>query len=201
MSVRVYVEGGGDSDRTRTACRKGFSDLVKKVLKDSPKPRIVVCGGRNEAFKSIALAMDDPQSTSLLLVDSEQRVKSGATASDHLRGHDHWSAPASANEDQIHLMVGAMETWLIADPKALVSYYGKGFRGDALPPNPNVEEIPKRDVMRSLQAATGQTSKQSYHKIEDGLQILSLLDINVVRSKSPFAGRFFAALTHYSSTS
>ena len=71
MSVKIYVEGGGDSDRTRTGCRRGFSGLVGKALNDLPKPRIVVCGGRGQTFKDFSRAAGEDEETALLLVDSE----------------------------------------------------------------------------------------------------------------------------------
>jgi hypothetical protein len=159
-----------------------------------PKPRIVVCGGRGQTFKDFSRAAGEDEETALLLVDSEGPVSPGMKPSEHLRERDRWTAPANAVEDQIHLMVQSMETWLVADHGALENYYRKGFKREALPPNPRIEEVSKRDVIRALESAAARTSKKTYHKTRDGFELLSLIDPGAIRSKSPFAERFFATL-------
>jgi len=46
-------------------------------------------------------------------------------------------------------MVELMEAWFHADKDALEGYYKGGFRKDALKANPNVEEIPKQDLIEA----------------------------------------------------
>lgn len=76
MSIRIYVEGGGDSKVLRTACRKGFRLFIEKVGVQGRRPQIVACGGRNNAFKSFetAHAQAANDARPLLLVDAEDPV-------------------------------------------------------------------------------------------------------------------------------
>ena len=85
----------------------------------------------------------------MLLVDAEGPV----TAYDpwqHLHASDGWARPASATNDQCHLMVQIMESWFLADVDALELFYERGLRRQSLPANPNIEQIPKQDVLNGL---------------------------------------------------
>ena len=46
VTVRLYVEGGGDSKKLRVQCRRGFRKFVEKAGLKGRMPRIVACGGR-----------------------------------------------------------------------------------------------------------------------------------------------------------
>ena len=85
--------------------------------------------------------------------------------------------------DQVHLMVQCMEAWFVADRQALMDYYGREFRGNALPGNPNPEQIPKRDLMDGLDRAT----RGTYHKTRHGFPILERLNPATVRARCPHA--------------
>ena len=129
----------------------------------------------------------------MLLVDAEGPV-TAKSAWHHLQASAGWQRPSGATDDQCHLMVQVMESWFLADKDTLASYYGQGFRGQALPPNPNVEDVPKQDVCDGLRRATRDTAKRGYTKGRDGFEILGRLDPAKVRSASPNAGRFIDAL-------
>ena len=91
-------------------------------------------------------------------------------------------------------MVQAMESWFLADKEALTAYYGQGFRRQSLPANPNIEQIPKNDVLDGLQRATQGVSKGPYHKGKHGFEILARLDPMKVRGASPYADRLIRTL-------
>jgi hypothetical protein len=91
-------------------------------------------------------------------------------------------------------MVQCMEAWFLTDKAMLAQYYGNGFNRSALPPNPKIEEIPKGDVIRGLERATVETSKEAYHKTRHGFEILERLDPVAVQKGSPFAAAFFKVL-------
>jgi hypothetical protein len=55
-----------------------------------------------------------------------------------------------------------MEAWFHADKEALQDFYGNGFKESALKKNPNVEEIPKKDLEDGLREATKKTQKGDY---------------------------------------
>ena len=76
----------------------------------------------------------------------------------------------------------------------LAQYYGDGFKESALPPNPRIEEILKKDVFDGLERATLETRKKAYHKTRHGFDILERLDPEAVGNGSPFAAAFFKVL-------
>jgi hypothetical protein len=193
VSVSVFVEGGGDQRRTHTACRKAFRGFLGKLLGDRPKLRIIPSGSRDQAYRDFCRSLaNDADTFPLLLVDSEDPVPPGTTVQEHLRDRDRWTE--TLPHGQVHLMVQCMEAWFLADKSALAQYYGAGFKQSALPRNPNIEEIPKRDVMNGLDRATGDTSKGHYHKTKHGFDILERIDPRSVQQRSPYAGGLFTVL-------
>lgn len=54
--VKLYVEGGGDSKNLKIQCQEGFRTFLKNIgLKENP--RIVACGGRNNAYERFRTAI------------------------------------------------------------------------------------------------------------------------------------------------
>jgi len=49
--VKLFVEGGGDSNSLKTECRRGFTSFISKAG-ITRKPRIVACGSRRNAYES-----------------------------------------------------------------------------------------------------------------------------------------------------
>jgi hypothetical protein len=192
LSVKVYVEGGGNSKALKSDCRKGFSKFVEKAGMSGRMPGIVACGSRNDTFDDFKTAIASGQSA-LLLVDAEELVKAPG-AWQHLEDRDKWIRPVGATDDQCHLMVQVMESWFLADTDALKSFYGQKFQELALPQNPKIEDVPKLDVQRGLEQATRATTKGRYHKGKPSFEILAELDPAKVRCKSPYADRFLCEL-------
>ncbi len=92
-------------------------------------------------------------------------------------------------------MVQIMESWFLADPDVLESYYGRGFRKQDLRQNPSVEQVPKQDVLDGLEHAARNTTKGRYSKGKHGFEILARIDPVKVRTASRYANRFIVALT------
>ncbi|MGO4879493.1 MAG: DUF4276 family protein [Bryobacteraceae bacterium] len=132
---------------------------------------------------------------SILLVDSEEPVV-GSSRWEHvrLRPGDGWARPEGTSEDQVHLMVQAMEAWFHADKDALRDYYGQGFRIAGLSQRTDIEQIPKADLFAGLQRATKDCQKGEYAKGEDSFQILARIDPAKVRASSPFAEKLLRVL-------
>ncbi len=193
MSAKLYVEGGGDSKSLRTACRKGFRTFLEKA-KIHRMPRIVACGRRQKAYEDFKHAHVEGKDEVLLLVDSEEEVKTLNSSWGHLASSDQWKKPPNAQDEQCHLMVQCMESWFLADPAKLASYFGQKFQQTALPANPKIEKIPKRDVLEGLKKATRDCQKGRYGKGAHSFEILEELDPELVAKASPFAGRFLEAL-------
>jgi hypothetical protein len=199
VSVRLYVEGGGDHNKAlQTVCRKGFSEFIRKSGLGGRMPRVIACGGRQQAFESFRTAQDDEGMTSrpVLLVDAETAVNA-ANPWEHVRHRtgDKWERPPGAAEDQIQLMVQTMEAWFHADREELQSFYGNGFRIGALSARAEVEMVPKADLFSGLRAATRDCQKGEYSKGAHSFQILARINPAKVRAASPvWCDRLLCAL-------
>ncbi|HEV2962000.1 MAG TPA: DUF4276 family protein [Candidatus Angelobacter sp.] len=190
MSTKIYVEGGGNQQRTVKACRIAFSKYFEKVLPNGVKPRIVVCGSGPKAFEDFKNSLGDPNyQRILLLVDSETEVADGKTAWDHLHKLHKWVKPLGTNEDSAQMMVQCMESWFLADKDCLQRFFGQRFKANALPSRKEVERISKKDVIAGLERATKHTQKGAYHKTRHGFDILAAIDPQKVEAVSPFASR------------
>ena len=94
-------------------------------------------------------------------------------------------------------MVQVMESWFVADRETLAAYYGSDFRSNAIPQWPEVEGVPKGNVLSGLRRATRNTTKGSYRKGRHGFEILGRLDPNMVTTSSPHAKRFVDTLKKF----
>jgi hypothetical protein len=194
--IRIYIEGGGDGKNTKALIRQGFSSFLKDLVQIARSKRInwniIVCGSRNNAFKSFVKALEDyPHAFNVLLVDSEAAVNKPPW--EHLKSRDNWDSP-SVDDTHCHFMVQAMEAWFIADIDTLKKFYGQGFRENSIPKNTNVEKINKDSLEPSLKEATRNTSKGEYQKIQHASKLLELLDIAKVRKAAPNCDRLFTTL-------
>jgi hypothetical protein len=189
VSVRLYVEGGGDRNKAlQTLCRKGFSEFIRKSGLVGRMPRVIACGGRQQAFESFRTAHEDGgiATPPVLLVDGEGAVKF-PNPWEHVRRRagDEWVRPAGANDDQLQLMVQTMEAWFHADREELQAFYGDAFRAATLSGRTDVETIPKADLFSGLAAATRDCRKGEYSKAAHSFQLLARINPEKVRTASP----------------
>ena len=195
MSMKIYVEGGGESNRLRTECRKGFRSFFETSGLTGKMPAVVACGSRNDAYKSFCTALKRPKTgeVPLLLVDSEDAFS--GTPWTHLQARDHWDQPRNATDEHVYLMVHCMESWFLADPECLKTYFGNGFNENSLPGNVNVETISKVEVFKALKTATRRSkSKGEYGKGQHSFEILERIDPGLVRAAAPNADRLLKKL-------
>ena len=194
--IAIYMEGGGTGKENRAALRQGMDTLLQS-LKEAARNKalrwkLVCCGPRDEAFRGFRNAVNNGDNeVNVLLVDAEGPVDQSPR--DHLEGRDHWDL-SFAEEDRVHLMVQAMETWIVADSAALAAYYGQGFRVNQLPKAKNLETVPKADVTSALDGATRRTRKGSYHKVRHAGDLLKRIDANQVKSRCTHCERLFETL-------
>ena len=195
--VTVYVEGGGNSNKDTTIrCREGFARYCKNVVSHTSSPRIVACGGRDQAFHrwKTELARSKSGDVCVLLVDSEGPVQNTLSPTSHLQASDGWRFSVSEIQ-RVFLMVQAMESWFLADRDALETYYGSGFRRRSLPGDEgHVEQIRKDDLEPSLVNATRDTKKGPYHKTRHGFALLALIQPSKVEAGSSHAEAFHSFL-------
>ena len=214
-TVKLFVEGGGDSKPLRTECRTAFNSFLQKAGLSGYMPRVVASGSRNAAYSDYCTAIKNGENA-VLLVDSESEIitqKDNANSIPanktiynpwyHLTNRktvtrelaDHWEKPAGASDDDCHLMVQSMESWFLADIDALKTYYGNEFNEKSLLNRKDIESIPKKSVFAALNVATQNTQKGSYNKGKHSFDILSIIDSNKVCIQSPWAKRFVTLMT------
>ncbi|MCI0697082.1 DUF4276 family protein [candidate division KSB1 bacterium] len=194
--IRLYVEGAGNDIHTKKLLRDGFRSFLNALIQiarmNRIKFQIIACGRRNQAFSDFSTALQKhPNAFNILLVDSEASVSKSPWQ--HLQGRDGWNA-GQVSDEHCHLMVQIMEAWLIADLSALNRFYGRGFNENAVPKNPNVEQIEKKTLLSALKDATRNTSKGEYHKTRHGFRILEQLEVAKVRHAAPHCDRLFKTL-------
>lgn len=197
MKVKIYVEGGGDTNALKTRCRQGFSEFFRKAGLAGRLPRIVAGGGRQQAFDDFCTALEKARAGEFiaLLVDSEAAIPSGTGPWAHLEKHDGWVQPTAATDDNAQLMVQCMEAWFLADQDSLAAFFGNGFQHHALPARADVENIAKGDLFAKLKQATRRCiPKGEYGKGRHSFHILAQIDPGKVMAASPQAKRLVETL-------
>lgn len=189
VRVKVYAEGGGDSQLQDTLFRQGWAGFFKSAGLSGRMPRVVRGKGRERTFDLFVTALRNRRDDELplLLLDSEDPVASSHTAWQHLKDRDGWDRPTGASNDQAFLMVQAMETWLISDRNLLREFFGADLRENQLPAWPDLEAVPKDDVLRALDTATAACGRNRYAKGRTSFRLLERLDPQTVKSKCPHA--------------
>lgn len=167
MRVKIFIEGGGDTRAQQAKLREGFAAFCEKALGDLPRPQIVACGSRNQAFEDFVVGLKLQQEAFLmLLVDSEDPIEAAASEGfapwEHLKKCDGWNKPHGAEDENAHLMAPCMEGWFLTDKQALKSLYKQGFKEDAWPDAVNLEQRDKEFVFNALAKATRGTTKGEY---------------------------------------
>jgi len=206
VKVKIYVEGGGDSKELHARCREGFRKLVERAGFTQRMPAFVACGGRGSAYDRFktAVSLGGDTAYPMLLVDSEDPVEpppGGAirpespAAWEHLKRRDDWDRPAGVENDQAQLMVTSMETWIMADRKALEGFFGHCLRSNGLLPENNLETRPRQAVLASLEDATRDCGKgKGYRKGRPSFQLLAQVAPSVLAERLPHFRRFVETL-------
>ncbi len=187
MKVKLYIEGGGESRSLHINCREGFRKLLERAGFADRMPSTRACGSRNDAYDDFktALSAAGPDQYPVLLVDSESPVEQ-PTSWQHLQARDGWDQPEGAEDDQAHLMVQCMETWCVADRKALQTFFGQHLRVKVLPPLKDLETRPKDDVHDALVDATRECGRdKAYRKGRRSFELVGRLDPDQLKKHLP----------------
>lgn len=201
--MKLFVEGGGDSNQLKSACREAFSKFITKAGINK-RPRIVACGSRNSAYERFCSEIENDK-PAILLVDSEMAVLTESQADNlsladwqawlHLRGSDGWQQPSKASDQQCHLVVECMENWFLADRATLKQFFGQHFQENVLPSIERpIEAISKDEVYRCLKNASRSSDKGVYQKGEHSFKLLALIDPQLAVAASAWAKRFIMVL-------
>ena len=190
---------GGPGAGSKAALRRGMDRFLRSTKDAARTARIrwdlVPCGPRSETYKRFREAVNRNRTrksvANILLVDAETEVTTGARV--HLTNQEGWDL-GTADDEAVHLMVQAMETWIVADQEALADYYGQGFNAGSLPSRQDLEQEPKAQVEKALRNATRRTRKRTYHKIKHASELLGRIDPARVRARCPSCKRLFEAL-------
>ena len=195
VEVKIYIEGGGEGQLLDTLFRRGWSEFFKSAGLTGRMPRVVPGRGRQRTFDLFRTAVENGDSGTLplLLVDSEEPVLASHTTWEHLKKHDNWDRPSNSTEDQAFLMVQVMETWFIADRGTLGSYFGSRFREDRLARWPDLESIPKGQILDVLHSATADC-KTVYAKGRVSLELLASTNASEVERWCPHARQLLERL-------
>jgi hypothetical protein len=197
-TVKLYVEGGGDSKELHVRCREGFSKLLEKAGFAGRMPRIVAGGSRARAFDMFRTALRSAEDADypILLVDSEDAVAAEPWA--HLRARDRWDRPPGAADDQAQLMVTCMETWIMADRTALNSVFNDCLQANALLPETALEDRPRHDVQDALEHATRPCGpRRAYRKGERSFEVLAHLNPEQLSGRLSYFRRLLETLDRH----
>jgi len=187
--IRIHFEGD-------KLLKSGFDDFFQETKRRARERRCrflpISAGSGETACRDFGIALrTHPDVWNILLRDSQGPVDANASAS-LCRQHG-WD---KSHAGSIFWMVQMMEAWFHADRQALQKFYGNGFNESALKKNPNVEEIPKRDLEDGLREATKKTQKGDYfdNKTSHGRKPLAALKPELVQKAAPNCQKLFDAV-------
>jgi hypothetical protein len=195
VRAKIYAEGGGEGQLYDTRFRESWSSFFTAAGLAGHMPSVVRGGGRKRTFDLFVTAVRNPRpgELPLLLVDSEDAVKAGSTAWQHLKSRDNWDCPDGVAEDQVFLMVTVMETWFLADRALLCRYFGAALREQHLRAWPALEAVPKETVFKALDQATAGCAKP-YAKGKVSWELLAKLSPESVEAACPHAKQLLERL-------
>jgi hypothetical protein len=175
--LRIHYEG---DEKLKPGFRAFFREIHDSA-RGSFLIRWISAGGAPAQDFHTALRTH-PDAWNILLLDSEGPY---VDSSWRERGLD------ASHTGSVFWMVQIMESWFMADLPSLKRFYGQHFRESALPANPDIEQIPKQDVLDKLKAATKKCKDGAYHKTAHAPRLLEVIDPERVKKASRQCARFF----------
>jgi hypothetical protein len=187
--IRIYFEG---DKRLEPGFKAFLRELRNRANEKGCRLRPIPAKSGDQACQDFNDALQTHSSAwNILLIDSEGPLDAVRVAA--LCKAFGWRKPVSRS---IFWMVEMMEAWLHADKDALATFYGRGFKRNALSADRNVESISKRRLEEGLRAATKNSEKGDYfrNKTLHGPQLLALINPTLVRQAAPNCNRLFQAI-------
>ena len=179
--LRIYFEGDA---RLRPGFHKFLSQIVQTAMARQCRVDLIATGGTPAADFHAALTAH-PNAFNVLVLDSDGPIDDSLADLCLSKKLD------PKLQDSVFWMVPVMESWFLADIRSLKTFYGNGFKENALTGNPSVEEILKVDVYSKLKRATKDTKRGEYHKTKHAPALLSAVDVRLVRAAAPNCERLF----------
>lgn len=192
MTVTIYVEGKKHEGKfdAQTA-RLGFGKLFENAGFKGRMPSVVMCGGRGQAMKDFTNHnVKERGGPALLLVDAEELLVDDDDALlppwdlVRTRKGDAWKKPKHATEDDLHLMVVTMETWLLcAPPKAWTDVFGKQFDSTKLlqPSESHAKSKLTKALNAAVKAVNANKPNWENFKGSKAFELLAKVDVAELR--------------------
>ena len=199
-AVNIVFEGSSQ-------LRRGFSQLfelhVGRARLQRLKVNLIAGGSKMEAIKNfMRYCSRYSESLNVLLVDSDGPV-TGTTQYLHnsLHSLSIWGSDTPCSDEQVHLMIQAMEAWFAADPQSLRRHFGRNFNVRALPSPQSAEVVSAADLLTAIRRGLPQNRRRrGYDKVSDGVELLGLIDPDVVSQHCGHFRRLWTFPTVESST-
>jgi hypothetical protein len=190
VSVRIYIEGGGDSKELHVRCREGFRKLLERCGFVGHMPRLVACGSRTATFADFKIEhrKASPGDFVAMILGSEEPAADLHQTWQHLADRDKWATPENAHDDQVFLMITCMETWIVADRATLAEHFGSEFQQSALPASTGLEARSRQAIQDAL-AHASRSCKNAYAKGKRSFEILGKLDPATLEKHLPSFAR------------
>jgi hypothetical protein len=181
--IRIYFEG----DDALRPCFRAFLGSIAEAARSRRCRFSLIATNGTPVDDYRAAIKTHPSAWNVLLLDSDEAVTqpfADFCTRKRLTGFS----------DSVFWMTQVMESWFLADPESLRKYYRDEFRMNAIQGNPNVENIPKSDVLSRLKAATKERRSGPYHKTAHAPDILAGIDPELVKAAAPNCKRLFDSL-------
>lgn len=194
---KIYAEGGGDTNKLQAVGREAMKKFLSEL--DLKRPcRIVMCGGRKQAYDDFCIALQNSKEGELplLLVDAEDAMKQDGKPWSHLKNRDGWGKPHGATDEHAFLMVQTMEAWLVCDHSAWKQWKSRVDVSKLPMVHNNNAELIERDKLEKGCEAASKSTDFPYMKNKrlSGFGILKYVQPQLVRKNSKEADRFFKFL-------
>jgi hypothetical protein len=175
--LRIYFEGDVG---LRAGFRSFFDSIYKAARTRQCRVELVATDG-TPAQDYYSGLKANPDAWNVLLLDSDGPADRTHKELCNVKQIE------PALSDSVFWMVQIMESWFLADADALRACFGRRLQEGSLKGNPKIEEIPKADVEARLKSIAG----GKYHKVTDGVNLLTKIDPAKVRNAAANCERMF----------